>query len=79
MEGKDDGLVNVKPMLERITNWSDYLRDEDDDPSEIARLREHTQTGRPLGGADFIEKLEIVTGRVLARQKPGRKQKENTK
>lgn len=79
MEGKDDGLVIVKPMLERITNWSDYLRDEDDDPSEIARLREHTQTGRPLGGADFIEKLEIVTGRVLARQKPGRKQKENTK
>jgi len=30
------------------------------------------KTGRPLGGAAFIEKLEHLTGRVLKIKAPGR-------
>jgi len=36
-------------------------------------LRRHERTGRPLGGAGFVEQLEKALGRVLRRQKPGPK------
>jgi len=42
---------------------------------ELKRLREHERTGRPLGDDDFLARLEKRLGRVLRRQKPGRKPK----
>ena len=39
------------------------------------RLREATRTGRPLGGAEFVEELECRMGRRLRPHKPGPKAK----
>ncbi len=33
----------------------------------------HGRTGRPLGDASFLERVEKLVGRVLRPQKPGRK------
>ncbi|GEM_PF-2757267 len=35
--------------------------------------RHHERTGRPLGGQDFIERLEERLGRFLRKRKPGPK------
>jgi len=36
-------------------------------------LQGHERTGRPLGDAGFLKRLEALTGRPLAPKKPGRK------
>ena len=43
---------------------------------ELAALRRHTRTGRPLGSESFVEKISTLLGRDLRKQKPGRKLKE---
>ena len=74
LEGKDDLLVKVEPMLSQIGDWSGYLA-LDEDEAELAALRLHQRTGRPLGNADFIAGVEEVMGRFLRRRKPGPKAK----
>jgi len=44
--------------------------------SGFALLRAAEQTGRPLGTADFVERLERILGRSIARRAPGRKPKQ---
>jgi len=39
----------------------------------IDTLRKHERIGRPLGNERFVDKLEVTLGRILRRQKPGRK------
>lgn len=68
----DDRIVTVKPMLDRVADWSRYLSVQDHH-ERLGRIREHTGTGRPLGGDRFIATLESVTGRTLHRKKPGPK------
>jgi putative transposase len=51
--------------------WRDYLAAEISE-AELEGIRENTHTGRPLGSAEFIGKLERETGRPLAPQKGGR-------
>lgn len=72
LEGVNDGLVRVSPMLERIPDWNAYLSSAvpDDDADSIRR---HTRTGRPLGSLAFIKKLEALTGKALAPKRRGRK------
>ncbi len=70
MRGKDDQLVKVKPMLERVADWREYLG-QTADPAELKALRRHNRTGRPLGDDQFIERLEHETGRELRPHKPG--------
>ena len=72
LRGRDDTLVRVKPMLDRITNWHEYLADfvEDDKQSLIKR---HSRTGRPLGNPKFVKELENISGKELCPKKPGRK------
>ncbi len=36
-------------------------------------IKQHTRTGRPPGGTEFIRKLEVFTGEELAPKRPGRK------
>ncbi len=80
MQGKDDRLVKVKPMLERVADWHEYLG-QDTEPTELKALRRHSRTGRPLGDEQFVVRLELATGRDLRPHKPGpqgsRKQKQS--
>jgi putative transposase len=77
LEGRDDGLVAVAPLLERVGDWRAFLTGglaEDD----LEALRRHARTGRPLGGAAFLEALEARLGRPLRPGKPGPKPKAAT-
>jgi putative transposase len=70
--GKDDLLVKVKPMLERVGSWREYL-DSGLDSTDADIIRRHTRSGRPLGSPAFVESLEAKTGRQLVPGKRGPK------
>jgi len=72
IKGEDDALVRVKPMLDRIDNWSVYLSDTSNS-NEVELIRPHTRTGWVFGSPDFVRKLDIITGEELAPKRPGRK------
>jgi putative transposase len=74
LEGKDDTLVRVRPMLERVADWRAYLA-ASTKQDDTERIRKHTRTGRPLGTAEFIHKIESLTGETLAPKRPGPKPK----
>jgi len=76
--GRDDGLVQVAPLLELAPNWRRLLTSAVSE-EELRVLRGHERTGRPLGDDDFLVRLEKNLGRVLRRQKPGRKRKQRQK
>jgi putative transposase len=72
LRGKDDRLVTVKPMLDRIGNWAGYLQ-ADGDPADLGVIRQRSKTGRPIGDPGFVEHLERLTGRSLQMGRPGPK------
>jgi len=72
LAGKDDELVNVSPMLARVSDWRAYLDCGLDEPMKKT-FQLHGRTGRPLGDDTFLDKLEQMAGRVLRPHKPGRK------
>jgi len=74
MEGKDDILVKVLPLLEIVGDWNDFLAYPEESITD--RLRQHEKTGRPLGAMDFVGRLEKQLSRLLQPQKPGPKRKE---
>ena len=59
------------PVLEEISNWSDFLAS-DDDKQWLQDLRLSTRTGRPLGSASFVLKIESKLGRTLKALPVGR-------
>ena len=69
---KDDALVRVRPMLERVNDWRDYLSGSSDS-EDFENIEKHIRTGRPLGSPEFVRKLERLTGKDLAIKPPGRK------
>jgi putative transposase len=72
LAGKDDDLARVKPLLALAPDWADFLAAGlEKEPLEAIRRSE--RTGRPLGAASFVKRLERRLGRVLAKQKPGPK------
>jgi putative transposase len=46
---------------------------------KLESLRRHEKTGRPLGSDGFVRRLGTALGRILERQKPGRKRGSNQK
>ncbi len=82
LERKDDLLVKVDPMLELVetfvADWQAYLALETPEET-IDRLRMHGRTGRPLGHAVFMDKLESLLGRTVRPGKPGRPPKKTKK
>jgi putative transposase len=72
LDARDDSVVSVRPMLQRVANWSDYLSVQDKG-EERDRIRRHAGTGRPAGDEQFISRLEALTGSDLKRKKPGPK------
>jgi len=72
LAGEDGKLVTVAPMLERVSDWRNYLECELDEATKQA-FRMHGKTGRPLGDEAFLDNIERIAGRALRPQKPGRK------
>ena len=69
---EDDRLVQVRPMLDSVGDWSAYLA-LDPEEAETAALRRHSRTGRPLGSPEFLALIEDRLGRFLRKRKPGPK------
>ena len=65
---RDPILTDIKLKL-RVPDWRTYIQVEISD--ETDELRKHFRTGRPLGETGFTERLEALTGRSIARKKPG--------
>jgi putative transposase len=72
LAGRDDELVEVAPLLQRVGDFAAFLRTGEDQQATRA-LRMAETTGRPLGSAPWVAALEQRTGRTLAAQKRGRK------
>ena len=70
--GRDDGLVRVKPLLDRAVHFADLLEGEPD-AAAFALIRRSELIGRPLGSAAFVAAIERSLGRALAPGKRGRK------
>lgn len=70
LTARDDRLVAVEPLLKLVPDWKGFLRQE----SVITDVyEEHEGTGLPLGDKAFVEHCELMTGRILRKQKPGPK------
>ena len=72
LSAENDGLVSVRPMLEKFPNWAEYL-EKTESENEMQRIQLHTRTGRPLGSDNFVEMLEALSGKSLKLGKPGPK------
>ncbi len=71
-----DYLVKDNILLEMVDDWPAFLRQADDmNEEEVVKC---TKTGRPVGDKNFIQSLEVLTGRTLYTAKPGRPRKENS-
>ena len=75
LEGRDDGLVDVAPLLSRAAGrFTDLLEDEPD-AQRAAALRSAEDIGRPLGSAAFLDRVAQLIGRDPRPGKPGRRRK----
>ena len=72
--GRDDGLVHVTPLLERVKDWRAFLT-EALTPEQAEVLRAHERTGRPLGEPAFLDRIERTLHRIVRPARPGRKPK----
>jgi putative transposase len=72
LAGRDDGLVTVQPILDRMGPLCDWLAPDEPEGGPFKALRAAESTGRPLGAADFIAGLEARLGRSLAPKTAGR-------
>ena len=71
---KDDGVVRVQPLLDRVDDWIRYLSTSTEiTGAELLEIRKHSRTGRPVGCESFIETMELLTKRRLKKRKPGPK------
>jgi putative transposase len=70
--GRPDELISSFSQLPGRVEWSAFLH-EPDEQGELKLIRDHAQSERPLGGDQFIKRLEELTGRVLHYRKKGRK------
>jgi len=77
LAGRDDGVVAVAPVLDRVGDFATFL-DENADQPAIEALRLARSTGRPVGAADWIARLEADTRRALAPEKRGPKPRART-
>ena len=68
---QDDGLVNVRPLLDRVDSFADFL-EVPADPERVAALTKGQTIGRPLMGDQELGELEKRLGRTLRPGKRGR-------
>jgi len=70
-----DGLTRTDPILARYPDFAAMIAEAQDDAALLNALRRAETIGRPVGGEDFLKRLEVAAGRVLAPGKRGRKPK----
>ena len=68
---RDDGLVAVSPLLQRVENVAEFLNMPPDPEMEAALMQGQT-IGRPLMGSRALADLERKLGRALRPGKRGR-------
>jgi putative transposase len=73
--GRDDDLVRVEPLRERVQDWRQFLA-EVLPTEEVELLRRHARTGRPLGETAFLDRIERMLHRVVRPAKRGPKPRE---
>jgi putative transposase len=74
LKKRNDALVTVKPVLERVPDFASLL--EEELPEQAAMdLRRAETIGRPLGSESFFDDLEIRLGFDARPQRRGRKPK----
>ncbi len=73
--GGDDGVTTRGPLEARFSSLTELLDAGTDDGAVHDRLRRAETIGRPLGGAAFLEQVEVMLGRSIAPGKRGPKQK----
>ena len=67
LEGENDKLVKVKPLLKRIDNWTNFIQEPGSD-IKFEKLLKQERTGCPFGNDRSIEKFELETGRSLRKK-----------
>ena len=70
MAGRDDCLAKAGPLLAEVGDWKEFLAGAASE-SELAAIRGHERTGRPLGEEGFVARLDSMLGRSLTPGKPG--------
>ncbi|MFZ1962688.1 MAG: transposase [Roseiarcus sp.] len=73
LAGRDDGLVEVAPLLARCGGRFADLIATAPPSGAIAALRAAETLGRPLGGPAFLDRVATLTGRDPRPAKRGRK------
>ena len=73
LAGQGDGLVVVRPVLDRVGDFAQMLAAGRDDEEAFSAIRSAEGSGRPLANAEFIAGLERILGRPIAKRAPGRK------
>ncbi|HJS60720.1 MAG TPA: transposase [Pseudolabrys sp.] len=72
LSARNDGLVEVSPLLERYGDFAAFLENAADEQA-TRTLRMSETTGRPAGTGDWLAELERRSGRSFAPKKRGRK------
>jgi len=72
---RGDGLTRTDPILARYPDFAAMIAQAQDDAAFVNALRRAETIGRPVGGEDFLKRLEAAAGRALAPGKRGRKPK----
>jgi REP-associated tyrosine transposase len=67
-------VAGVAHHMTRRGDWREFLS-EGLETDEAERFRRHERTGRPLGQARFLERIEKTLGRVIRPHKRGPKPK----
>ena len=67
----NDDVLTVEPMISRVGDWKEYIHQQNSLRDD--EIRQHGRTGRPAGDSAFVTHLEALTGRMLAKRKPGPK------
>ncbi|MGO8920299.1 MAG: transposase [Stellaceae bacterium] len=75
LEGRNDSLVEVAPLLARAAGRFADLLDDEPDAEKVAALRVAEGIGRPLGSEAFLDRVAGLMSRNPRRGKPGRKPK----
>ena len=71
LAGKNDGVVTVEPVLERVGDFGTFLDQDFDEAQAYGPLRRAELIGRPVGTAEWIAQMEVRTGMTLAPGKRG--------